>query len=89
MDENYEDEVILLEDKDILRAALRRRHMTQTDISDKLGIVRSAVSMNMTRDRMGLDNFVKMLDVMEYDVYIVDRKTGEAEWCIDVDTCNS
>ena len=78
-------EVVILEDKGILRMALKRRGMTQANVASKLGIVPHAVSANMTRDHMGLDNFVKMLDAMDYDVYVVDRRTKEGVWCVDVE----
>lgn len=82
---NKMGEVVILEDKAILRMALKRRGMRQEDVGNKIGIKRNAVSANMTRDHMGLDNFVKMLDAMEYDVYVVDRRTKEGVWCVDVE----
>ena len=78
-------EVTVLDDKGILRMAIRERGTNQINVSEKLGIKQCTLSSNMNRERMGLDNFKKILDVLDYDVMVVDRKTGEAVWCLDVE----
>ena len=80
-----EEEIVVLNERDILRAALHHRHATQQSVADKLGMSPNALSQNINRSRISMDNFKKILDAMDYDIYIVDRNTGESEWCVDVD----
>lgn len=78
-------EVVVLRDRDILRAAMTKRNTTQKVVAEKMGIAQTALSGNMSRDRISMDKFKAILDAMDYDIYIVDRNTGETEWCVDVD----
>ena len=78
-------EVVVINERDILRAAIMERHTTQQAVADKLGMLSNALSQNINRSRISMDNFKKILDAMDYDVYIVDRKNKEALWCVDVD----
>ena len=68
------------EDKDILKKAQRSRQVTQEVIANALNMKRNSLCQNMSRPRMSLGMFAKILDVLDYDVVIVDRETGEAEW---------
>ena len=72
-------------DRKILKYAQKSRGYTQADLANKLGVKQSAVSSRMTRDRMSLDIFRDILDALDYEVVIVDRKTGEPEWKVVVD----
>ena len=67
-------------DKDILRLAQKSRHVTQDIIAEKLGVKRNALCQSMNRSRMSLGMFAKILDALDYDVVVVNRETGEAEW---------
>lgn len=78
------EDIELLEDKKILRAAMRERNMKQTELGEKLGMLQSSVSGNLNRTRMGLDVFVKMLKALDYDVVIADHKTGETVWQVKI-----
>jgi len=83
--EEEDDGVVILRDRDILRAAMMKRHTTQAAVAKKMGVLANSLSQNMTRSRISMDNFKKILDAMDYDIYIVDRNTREAEWCVDVE----
>ena len=72
-----------MEDKKVLKEALKSRGMTQTALAKELGMLVSGLSMNMSRDNMGLDNFRKILNALDYDVVVVDRRTGEEVWTVD------
>mgnify|MGYP002524305154 CR=1 FL=1 len=72
-----------MEDKKVLKEALKSRGMTQTALAKELGMLVSGLSMNMSRDNMGLDNFRKILNALDYDVVVVDRRTGEKVWTVD------
>lgn len=67
-------------DKDILKAAQKSRHVTQDVIAEKLNVKRNALCQSMNRSRMSLGMFSKILDVLDYDVLIADRSTGEVVW---------
>lgn len=77
-------EIQAIEERQILKNALKERGMMQVDLADKLGILQSAVSGNINRRRMGLDVFSTMLNAMDYDVAVVDRETGEIMWKVAV-----
>ena len=67
-------------DKDILKLAQKSRHVTQDTIANALKMKRNSLCQNMSRPRMSLGMFAKILDALDYDVTIVNRETGEAEW---------
>lgn len=72
-------------DKDILKMAQKSRHVTQDMIAEKLNVKRNALCQSMNRTRMSLGMFTKILDVLDYDVVVVNRETGEPEWQIYVE----
>ena len=67
-------------DKDILKLAQRSRKVTQEVIANALDMKRNSLCQNMSRPRMSLGMFAKILDVLDYDVVIVNRETEEPEW---------
>lgn len=69
---------------DIIRNALIDRGMLQIELADKLGITQASLSGNVNRKRMSLEVFSKTLDVMGFDVAVVDRETGEVFWKVAV-----
>lgn len=71
-----------MKDKTILREAMQRSGLTQAKLGERIGMKQNALSANMTRDRMSLDNFRKVLGGMDYDVAVVDRKTNEVVWIV-------
>lgn len=75
----------VMDDKAILKEAIKERGMKQKTLAEQLGVAQNALSANMTRDRMGLDNFKKILNVLGYDVVVVDRESGELKWTVDPD----
>lgn len=78
------DDVTILNEQDVLRAAMLRRGTNQTKLADKMGMLRNGLSQNMSRKRISLEMFRRILDAMDYDVYVVDRKTNEVAWKVDV-----
>lgn len=77
--------VEVMDDKKILRAALKERKETQKSLANRMGIQQNALSANMSRNRMGLDNFVNILNMLGYDVIVADRNSGEAVWRVTTD----
>ena len=74
-----------LTDKLILRKAQRSRNVTQAELADTLGVKQNTLSGNMNRSRMSLGMFGRILTVLDYDVVIVDRETGEAMWKLETE----
>ena len=71
-----------MEDKKILKAAMKTRGMVQVVLAERLGVTQTALSGNMNRNRMSLDVFMDILNELDYDVVVVDRKTGESVWTV-------
>lgn len=76
----------LFDDSDtmILKRALRSRDMMQSELAERMGIKQSTMSTNMRRDRMSMDVFRDILDALDYEIVIVDRKTGEPKWRVEL-----
>lgn len=75
-----EKRIPIREDKDILKLAQKSRRVTQDVIAEKMNVKRNALCQSMNRPRMSLGMFAKILDVLGYDVNIVDKETGEPMW---------
>lgn len=59
---------------DALKAMMKSRHMTQTDVAEKIGKNQNSVAMYLRNaDSMRLDNLMKMANVCGYDVVLVGR----------------
>ena len=67
-------------DRDIIKVARKARGMTQDVIAGRLGIKQNALSQGVNRSRMSLWMFSRVLNVLGYDVVVVDRDTGEPMW---------
>ena len=74
-----------MNDKEILKTARAERGVTQVVLADRLGMLQTALSANMMRQRMSLGMFTKILDAMDYDVVVVDRKSGKETWKVEVE----
>ena len=71
-------------ENNILKEAIKNRGTTQLALAEQMGCLPSAMSQIINRRRMTMDKFKEVLDALDYDIYIVDRKTGEAVWTLDV-----
>lgn len=72
-----------LTDKEIMKEALAESGYTQKLLAEKLGMSQTGISGSMNRGRTSLPVFCKLLDVMGYDVAVVDRKDGTVRWIVD------
>ena len=68
----------------VLRAAMKERGLTQTVLAGQLGTAQNSLSNSINRMRMSVQVLKELLDAMEYDLVVVDRRTGEQKWRIDV-----
>lgn len=72
--------------KDIIDAARKMDKITQKELADALGLCsqQSVGNMLARKNGMRIDNFLKLLDVMGYEV-VVRKKLGESEeWRVDL-----
>lgn len=69
-----------MEAKKIIRRAMEINKVTQKELADVLGMnSQQALGRILTHEgSMRLDNFIKILEVMGYDV-VVRRKIGKSE----------
>ena len=72
-----------MNERSILRSAVKERCIKQAYIATKLGIPQNALRAKMTRERMSVDTFKSVLDVMDYDIAVIDRVSGEICWVVD------
>ena len=77
------EEEIVMDEKEILRAAVREKGTTQTEVAGRMGMRQNALSAKMTRERMSLDTFREVLNLLGYDVAVIDRENGEVRWVVD------
>ena len=68
----------------VVKAALKEREMTQMALAERMGISQTSLSNSINRVRMSVQVLKEVLDAMEFDVVVVDRRTGEEKWTIDV-----
>lgn len=73
----------VLNERAILRSAIKEQGTKQTSIASELGMQQNALSAKMTRERMSVDTFKSVLNVLGYDVVVVDRISGERMWTLD------
>ena len=71
-------------ENDVVRAARKERGMTQTVLAKEVGTSQNSLSNSINRVRMSVQVLKDLLDTMEYDLVVVDRRTGEEKWKIDV-----
>ena len=75
-----EEEVLVLNEGDAIRSAMKERGMKQIELAEKMGMLQSGLSNSINRKHISVDVFKTILDAMDYDVAVVDRQTGEVKW---------
>lgn len=75
-----EEEILVLNEGDAIRSAMKERGMKQIELAEKLGMLQSGLSNSINRKHISVDAFKAILNAMDYDVAIVDRQTGEVKW---------
>lgn len=71
-------------ENDVIRAAMKDRGITQTVLAKMIGTAQNSLSNSINRSRMSVQVLKDLLDAMEYDLIVTDRRTGEEKWKIDV-----
>ena len=71
-------------ENDVIRAAMKARGLTQMALAKEIGMSQNNLSNIINRTRMSVVSVKELLDAMGYDLVVVDRKTGEQCWRIDV-----
>lgn len=64
-------------DRDVLKLAQKTRGVTQLALAEKLNMKQNSLSQNMSRSRMSLGMFGRILNALGYDIVVVDRDSGE------------
>ena len=75
-----EEEILVLNEGDAIRSAMKERGMKQIELAEKIGMLQSGLSNSINRKHISVDVFKTILDAMDYDVAVVDRQTGEVKW---------
>lgn len=61
----------------LLKKAMQQRHISQVQMADMLGISKQTLYNRLNRNSISVTAAVGMFDLLEYDIAIIDRKTGE------------
>lgn len=69
-----------MQESEVIREAMKARGMRQKNLALTLGVTQSALSNSICRMRMSVAVLKEVLDEMEYDLVVVDRRNGEAVW---------
>lgn len=75
-----------MNEKDVIRAAMDARGFNQAMLAEKAGLKRQSNVSEMLRGKsMRVDNFVKLLDAMGFDVIVKDRngKNHGNQWSVE------
>lgn len=75
---------------DIVRQIMDSVGMSQKKLADKIGLKTQQSVFNILNAKQGMriDNFVKMMNVLGYDVVVKDRVTDK-EIKVEVATCDT
>ena len=69
-----------MNEKDIIKEALKSRNITQKMLAEQAGYKRqSSYTSLMSGKSMRVDNFVKLLDALGYDLIVKDRNGSNRE----------
>lgn len=81
-----------MNEKDIIRAAMKTCGWTQETLAEKLGYTKqSSVSSRLNGSSMRVDTFVKFLKVMGYQVKVVSTSpnVNKNQWVVDDERSDS
>ena len=67
----------------VMKASMKARCITQKELAEKLGTTQNNLSGNMNRVRTSMDVFKGVLNALDYDVAVIDRRTGEIVWVVE------
>ena len=75
---------------DIVRQVMDSVGMSQKKLADKIGLKTQQSVFNILNAKQGMriDNFVKMMNVLGYDVMVKHRVTDQ-EITVEVDACDT
>ena len=59
----------------LIRIALSKKNATQKELADILGVSHQAIRNKLYRDNMLFNDVEKMLDLLGYDICIIDKET--------------
>ena len=71
------EEVLVLNEGDAIRKAMKERSVVQVELADRMGMMQSSLSGSLNRKRMSIDFLRSVMRVLDYDIAIIDRGSGE------------
>lgn len=76
-----------MKNTDIITAAMDCRGISQTELAGKVGYARPSSINDMLKRKGGprVDNFVKVLNALGYDVIVRDQYNSKQEWKVDAE----
>lgn len=67
---------------DIIKSCIKSRGMTQAMLAEQMGFKhQSSIAEQLRRENIGIENFVKILNTMGYDIIVKDRNGANNENC--------
>ena len=69
-----------IDENQVMRTAMKERSMRQSDLAERMGTTQNNVSGNINRRKISLEMFKRIMDAMEYDIVVMDRRDGTAKW---------
>ena len=61
----------------LIKSAIKARGMTQLQMAEKLGIGHQTLKNRLSRNSISVTAAVGMLDLLDFDLCIIDRQSGE------------
>lgn len=71
-------------EKAIMKDAIRARGITQMKLAEMMDTTQNNLSACLNRSRTSVEVFKEVMDALEYDVVIVDRRTGESVYKLEM-----
>ena len=68
----------VINEREIMKIGMKERGLTQTKLAERMDTTQRNLSACMNRSRVSMEVFKEVMDALEYDVIVVDRRTGES-----------
>lgn len=73
-------------EQEAVREAMKTRGYNQTFVAEKAGFKgQSTVAEYLRSKHMRVDNLVRMLNAMDFDLVVVDRANSDNKWKVELE----
>lgn len=62
---------------EMMKAAMKKKDITQAEVAHELGWFPQQLSSRMIRNSTRADEFIKILDIIGFELVMVDKETGD------------